>query len=200
MPTPPYRFNARAYSYIDARGRFVSRLAVRNALDEALAANTGRVRALTEALRDGRLSIADWQLQMAREIKNAHLYSAAAAKGGWQNMTPADYGRAGQRIRAQYAFLNAFAAQVASGEQARDGRMVARAELYGQAGRNTYHLTERGEMEVRGMTEESSILHPADSCDECIAEAEAGWQPIGTLTPVGERVCLGRCRCTFDYR
>ena len=91
-------------------------------------------------------------------------------------MTPADYGRAGQRIRQQYAFLNAFASQVASGQQPMDGRMVARAELYGQAGRSTYHLTERGEMEVRGMTEEQSIIHPADSCDECIAEAEVGWQ------------------------
>jgi hypothetical protein len=200
MPTPPYRFNARAYSYTDARGQFVSRRAVRDALDEALSANTGRMRALAEALRDGRLSIAEWQVQMAREVKNAHLYSAAAAKGGWQNMTPADYRRVGQRIREQYAFLNAFAAQVASGQQAMDGRMVARAELYGQAGRATYHHVERGEMEVRGMTEESSVLHPADSCDECIAEADAGWQPIGTLTPVGERACLGRCRCTLDYR
>jgi hypothetical protein len=103
MADPGFRYNARAYSYVDPQGRFLSRTQVRDTLDNALANNGLILRDLTQQLRDGRISvIQDWQTAMAREIKNVHLYSTAAAKGGWANMTPADYTRAGHRIEAQY--------------------------------------------------------------------------------------------------
>lgn len=198
--TPGFRYNARAYSYVGPDGRFLSRKEVRDTLDNALANNGRVVRDLTAQLRDGRISIADWQTQMAREIKNVHLYSAAAARGGWANMTPADYGRAGQRIETQYRYLRGFAEDVASGKQPLNGRALERAAMYSEAGRNTFHHVERQEMEVRGMTEERSVRHPADSCEECVEQADLEWQTIGEAVPIGDRICLTKCRCTMDYR
>jgi hypothetical protein len=200
MPDPGYKYNAKAYSYVDPQGRFLSRTDVRDTLDNALKNNGTLLRDLTQQLRDGRISIADWQTAMAREIKNVHLYSTAAARGGWANMTPTDYGRAGQRIEAQYRFLRGFAEDVASGKQPLNGRALQRAVMYSEAGRNTFHHVERREMEVRGMTEEHSRRHPADGCEECIEQEELGWQPIGEAVPIGERLCLTKCRCTMDYR
>lgn len=200
MPDPGFRYNAKAYSYVDERGRFLSRREVRDVLDNALANNGKIVRDLTQQLREGRISLADWQTGMAREIKNVHLYSAAAARGGWAQMTQADYGRAGQRIATQYRFLRGFAEDIASGKQPLNGRALERAAMYSEAGRNTFHHVEREEMEVRGMTEERSILHANDSCEGCLEEEAAGWQPIGEGVPIGERDCLTRCKCTTDYR
>lgn len=200
MPDPGFRYNARAYSYVDERGRFLSRAAVRDTLDNALANNGKVVRDLTRQLQEGRITLAAWQTGMAREIKNVHLYSAAAARGGWAQMTAADYGRAGQRIEVQYRYLMGFAEQIASGEQPLNGRAIQRAVMYSEAGRNTFHRVEREEMEVRGMTEERSILHANDSCEGCLEQDAAGWQAIGEAVPIGERDCLTRCRCTMDYR
>jgi hypothetical protein len=197
---PGYRYNARAYSYVDHQGRFLSRTQVRDTLDNALANNGKVVRELTQQLRDGRISIADWQTGMAREIKNVHLYSIAAARGGWAQMTPTAYERAGQSVEVQYRYLRGFAEQIASGAQPLNGRALERAAMYSEAGRNTFHHVEREEMEVRGMTEERSIRHPADSCEECTEQEEMGWQPIGEAVPIGERQCLTKCRCTMDYR
>ena len=52
-----------------------------------------------------------------------------------------------------------------------------------------------------GMTEERNFLEPdADHCQECWDEAAKGWSPLGTLIPIGERTCLTKCQCKFEYR
>jgi hypothetical protein len=66
-------------------------------------------KALAEALRGRQVSLADWEVGMRRVVKNTHLNAIALERGGWANMTPADYGRAGQIIREQYGYLKGFA-------------------------------------------------------------------------------------------
>lgn len=181
-------------------GRFVSRLQVRMWLDEALDASGARIGALAEQLRAGRVDLVSWQVRMAREIKNVQLYSAAAAKGGWAQLTPADLGRVGQSVQAQLRYLNRFARQIQAGALPLDGNMVARARLYAQSGRQIYHRTERAEMQLRGYTHERSIRYAGDSCAGCIAEAAKGWMPLGTMIPIGQRDCKGNDRCSVSYR
>ena len=48
--------------------------------------------------------------------------------------------------------------------------------------------------------EPKRIRHLADSCDDCIAMEQLGWQPIGTLIPIGDRQCRGNCGCTLRFR
>lgn len=196
----PYTWDARSASYRGARGRFVSAQQVREGLDDALDAASARMRALAVQLRERRITLREWQTAMMREVKNVHLYSAAAAKGGWNQMTPADYGRAGQRIRAQYAFLNARAAKIASGEQKLDGSLDRIAAMYGQAGRGTYHVVERREMEARGNDQERNVRGARDSCPGCLEATARGWVGIGELVPVGERDCMTSCRCRIIYQ
>ncbi len=196
----PFAWDQRSYSYRDSRGRYLSGKQVRDAIDAALLSADKRAREASEALRAGRISLADWQVRMAREVKTVHVYSTAAARGGWLQMTQADYGRVGQRIRAQYEYLRRFAQEIASGKQRLDGTLVARATLYTQAGRSSYHATEQREMVNRLNTEERSVLHPADRCPGCVEEARRGWVMIGSMVPVGQRECRTRCRCTVAYR
>lgn len=197
---PEYRWNAEARRYVGPDGRFVAQAAVREALDRALARSMIEARRLSRTLQNGETATLDWERRMRDVISDVHLYAAAAAKGGWAELTASDYGRVGQILREQYTYLNRFASEIDSGAQRLDGRFLRRVELYLQSGRRTYHLVERREEEARGMTEERSVLHPADHCDECVLEEALGWSPIGTLTPIGERQCLTNCRCSIEYR
>lgn len=198
--TPGYRYSERAGRYVAANGRFVNRAAVRAELDRTLDNASKALKAITQQYRDGAINVLEWREAMAAQIKTVHLAAAAAAKGGWAEMSQADYGRVGQQLRKQYEYLDRFAWQVASGEQKPDGTMLRRAAMYGQAGRQTFHETERREQATRGFDEERRVRHAKDSCDDCIEYAALGWQPTGTLPPIGESQCRTYCLCTFEYR
>lgn len=199
--TPAFTFDDRTGRYRDVEsGRLVGRQVVRLALDQVLESSAREMQALAEGLRNGSVSLGEWQTRMAREVKNVHLASGALAKGGWAQLSPADLGRIGQKVRTQYEFLRGFAAQVANGEQRLDGTLGRRVELYAEAGRGTYHAVEQREMQARGRTEERSLLGAADHCEECVEQAARSWQPLGEMVPIGARVCKARCACSVDYR
>lgn len=198
-PRNLYRWNLPAGRYYGSDGRFVSFAAVRDALDAALDNHERILISLGEQLRDRSISITEWQLRMAQEIKIIHTYSAALAKGGWAQMTPADYGRVGYRLREQYAYLANFAAQIENGLPL-DGRFRERVKLYAQSGRLTYHMVLRAERRLRGDTEERNVLGIADHCGECVSTTKRGWQPIGALPLIGTRQCRSNCRCHIEYR
>lgn len=194
-----YSWNERAGRYRDANGRFVSRAIIRREIDATILRSQQRMLSVAEQLRQGAISLDDWFIETRRIIKEVHLYNAAAAKGGWAQLENADYMRIGKVVLDQFTFLKNFGTQIADGLTL-DGSFVRRITLYAQAGRSTYHAIELEEMKADEMTEERSVLHPADHCGDCIEEAGKGWQPIGTLTPIGERQCLGGCKCSMEYR
>jgi hypothetical protein len=138
---------------------------------------------------------------MMEQIKLAHTASAAAARGGWAQMSQSDWGAAGRMIRDQYDYLRNFADQIASGQQLLNGNALVRADLYADAARGTFEqMRRRYEQQQNGMQEERRVLGEADHCEGCLAQAELGWQPIGTLDPIGAEECITRCHCTFFYR
>jgi predicted ABC-type ATPase len=47
---------------------------------------------------------------------------------------------------------------------------------------------------------EKSVLHPAEHCQQCITESDAGFRPIGEMVPIGSRTCGRNCRCTVVYQ
>jgi hypothetical protein len=201
IPRGPYTWDAGSRRYRStSTGRFVSAAAVRAELDKSIDAAARAMREASESLRTGGMSLAQWELRMAEEIRNSYLASTALAKGGWAQMTPADYGRAGRAIRNQYEYLRKFAADIASGKQKLDGTLGRRAELYVQASRGAYEETRRRDEANRGMSEERRVRHARDSCETCVTEAGKGWQPIGTLRQIGDSQCLSRCKCQFEFR
>lgn len=203
MPTPRrYVWDERSGRYRQPSGRFVSRLQVRTALDEAIAARGERMRELAEQLRTRKISVRAWEISMRGEIKAVHLYSAAAARGGWAQLTQADYGRVGQRVRFQYERLNRFAGELRRRKNPLplDGRFLRRVQLYAQAGRGTFYVVDGLEAAARGLDEERNIRHASDSCAGCIAATRRGWVPQGTLPLVGTRDCLTACKCLIRRR
>jgi len=181
-------------------GRFVSRDVIRSALDGALARAKREIDLTSAALQSGTINVAQWREAMATHIKSTHLYAAAVPRGGWAQLTPADFGRVGRAVRFQYERLNAFALEMAAGKP-RDGSFRNRARMYGGASRTMYHESERVEMrDVQGMTHERNIRTHGDSCDGCVGESARGYVPLGKLIPIGRRDCLTNCLCRIRYR
>jgi hypothetical protein len=200
---PDYGWNPFANRYVNLdTGRFISSTAVRNALEDVMEVSAINMNTLSQQLVNGELSLADWQRGMMQQVKLSHTAAAASANGGFAQMTQSDWGFAGSLIRKQYDYLNNFAGQIANGEQGLNGQVIVRADLYGQAARGTFEA-QRQRLEVsNGMEEERRILEIKDgaNCEGCIEQAELGWQPIGTLDPIGAEECLTNCRCEFEYR
>jgi len=199
---PEYTYDRVAGRYRGPGGRFVQPAQVRAWLDVALDTATKRIDGLATALRTGNIDLISWEVAMRREIKNVSLYSAAAAKGGWAQMSDADYGRVGQYVRGQYQYLRGFAQDVQAGRQLLDGRLNARAHLYTQAGRPLYHRIEIAEQDLRGSTEKRNKRHRGDSCAGCVAATAAGWHPIKSreVPEIGARDCRTRCKCEWEFR
>lgn len=194
-----YRWNEIAGRYINQSGNFVSFADVRSYLDEVLDRHERKIMGLSSALREGSINVQQWQAGMKDALKDLHLVSGALARGGWAQMSQADYGRVGNQLRFQYERLAKFAQQIERGLPF-DGRFIRRTQLYAQSGRVSYTAALRQEMALRGYTEEQSVLAAADHCSECVAEADKGWVKIGTLINIGERICKSNCRCHLEFR
>ncbi len=197
-----FTWDEAALQYRGRSGRFVSRQEIRHALDRAITQAQTRLIGLADQLRGGMLTVKQWQNMMADELKLLHLYSAAAAKGGWAQMTATDYGRVGRILRDQYQYLNGFAATVADANYVLDGRFLARVKLYARSGRATYHAIQLNVMEDGGMTQRRSVLHPAEHCDQCVEQARLGWVDLHDerYIPLMSRTCLSNDLCTEDFR
>jgi hypothetical protein len=198
--TPEYRWNEAAERYIAPTGRFVPQGDVRYALENVVKAGQAEMRQLAQDLAAGRIDVGLWQTQMAEQMKVLHTAAAAAARGGWAQMSQADWCATGQLLRQQYEYLQKFAAQVASGEQSLGPQFMRRAGMYGDAARNTHEAMRRRLMRQSGYDEERRVLGPAEHCDDCLEYAAEDWQEIGSLPPIGDSACLTNCHCHFEYR
>lgn len=197
---PRFLWNATAKRYVDtSTGRFVGNAQIRNALDTAISKAKTEIASLGEDLRSGRITLEDWQVAMREQIKAQHLSSAALARGGFAQMTQADYGRVGGTVASHYRYLNNFVADIKQGAPF-DGTFTNRVRLYAEASRSTYEAAAREVADDGGATEERNILGVADHCDECISLTDDGWVPIGTMPPPGRRQCGVNCRCRMTYR
>jgi hypothetical protein len=195
----PYYWDARVLRYRDSAGRFVRRTTVNEAFNEALIKAASDIRGVGDQLQGAQTTLRAFQLEVEQNIKNVHIGSAVLARGGWEQMTPADWGKVGNIIKQELQYFRRFVGQLGDGLPI-NGRFFQRLEAYITAGRETFMVFDREEHRRNGYDEESNQLAVAEHCSECDELASRGWVPIGTLKPVGQRICLHRCRCRIVYR
>lgn len=202
--TPRYYWDDRTSQYHDqVTKRFVARLDVRKALDIAVKITMSDFRAIASQLQQGQMSLADFQLQGEALIKRIHVLEAAAARGGWAQMTASDWGWVGQRVRVQYDYWRNFMNDIATGKQRLDGRFLRRVDMYANAGRTTFEEMTRRMMRGKGMNYVRRVLGEAEHCHEgerpgCLEEEAKGWFEIDdpAYVPIGNATCLTGCQCT----
>lgn len=199
MP-PKFKWNQKANRYVDHRGRFVKWSTISNEIDLLNVKLSNDARKLAISYKDGDISLQDFRTQLMQQVKITHISSAVLASGGWDNMRPSDYGRAGQIIRTEYGLVNNLISQIESGEQKLDGSFIRRVGQYGQQSNPTYYKFHDTHFNNNGFDLEASLLNPADHCSQCVSEARKGYVKIGTLIPIGNRICRSGCKCSKTYK
>lgn len=194
---PAYAWDARLHNYVDiATGRMVRRELVHDLLRTVVAGAEGRIAELGRLYAEEALTGRQFYELMAREVKLVTNTATALAQGGWQNVTPAQWGANGYRLRTEYGNLREFVAAVARGELT-PAQIAARAKLYANTAYGRYWELEQAAQTARGATM-MRIKTVGDDrvCEICVEEARRGWQPIGTWhVPLHPG-----CRCNEVYQ
>jgi hypothetical protein len=210
------RWNSAAQRYVDEKGRFLSPSQVRAIVDEEIKAYNARLqdagnklqKLATSGTADNPISSAawsraveEWREEMWEQMRLLHLSNLAAGNGGFHTLSAEDYGRVGGILKAQRAYLEQFAAQLAANpELALTDKFLERCAMYGEAGRATYERQRGVAHQKAGYKWERNVLRDGIlACSGCIAESRKGWVKIGTLVKVGYRDCIVKDRCTIEY-
>lgn len=196
----PIKFDPKVLRFRGDGGRFVKRSAVTQALDSARDEVKIRLKRLGEQLQRKEINLPQFAISARDELKALHVLSGGIAHGGKAQLSPAILGRLGAVTREQYAFLNGMVRQIANGQQPLNGSFFQRLNLYVSASHSTFVESERRLYRNAGFDEEMNVLHAAEHCSECSAEASRGWVPIGTLSKIGSRICRVNDRCSLEFR
>jgi hypothetical protein len=186
--------------YRDAKGRFLSKEAVGKIVDGRIGKLETQLKQFTRMLGDGSITLDQWQGSVRESLKAAHIQAATIGYGGRSGMGSAEYGRIGQRLRGEYAYLQGFVRDLI------DGRIsapmaVARIGLYAQSVRGSYWQGTEMKEQQRGFSLMRRILDDqAVHCQDCLSYSSKGVVPIGSLPLPGQRCeCRSRCRCRVEY-
>lgn len=110
-------------------------------------------------------------------------------------------------VLIQFNYLDNFAEQLNTGEQAMDGRAMTRAGLYGSYGNGLHQNIELSQAELRGRTAAIRILGDNENhCEDdgerpgCVDLALQGWISVREMIPIGDAACYTSCHCRIKYR
>lgn len=196
----PYHWDVDKRKYIMPSGKVVTTAQQRKIATDIVNKSAQVMNEIASRFVNGKSSFPEFAVSMREAVKNTHSSMAQFAYGGKSQMGNRQRGMLGATIKDQNAFLQGFFSDIEQKAVEGDG-LVARAQLYGEAGWTSYQDSTKDREKDAGMSEERSFLEAdADHCEECFDEAAKGWSPIDSLIPVGERTCMVRCQCDFEYR
>jgi hypothetical protein len=203
-------------------GQFLSPKAVRAIIESDIADKNAQIQELLQPLQsvaqsylDGKTTrdeygaaLTTWRGEMAQLVKNLHINHLAAARGGYDNLDSAAYGRLGAIFKYHYGKLGQFADDmwkdplIALGQS--PGRMPAsqRAALYGSTALFTFEAERVLSHAQSGYSKYRNVPHSNESCQGrkgCAAETAKGAQEIGKGIPIGHRLCGPADLCTWEF-
>lgn len=206
-PRSVYTWDAKSLRYRGPSGTFVSQRAIKQALTTFVRRAQRETERLAGRMAAGLLPVGEWQRQTANLVKSLHLASAAAAKGGWAQLTPADYLAVARGLKFQYRHLRTFAADAG---KLTPGAIVRRSGMYARSAAGAYEQARfdgYADLVESGATvlTRTVLSKTADHCQAghgrpgCVEEAARGWVAFGALSLPGSRRCLTGCLCSAEY-
>ena len=196
-----WAYDANLGRYRRPSGQFMSQKAVTALVDGRIGTLGQSLNRFTQMLADGNITIDQWQGSVREALKAAHIQATVLGHGGKADMGSAEYGRIGQRLRAEYAYLQNFASDILAGRVSAP-MALARVQLYAESVRSSYWEGASLRQAKQGYSLMRRILDPqAQHCDDCVRYARSGLVPLGSLPMPGQRCeCRARCRCSVEYK
>ena len=195
-----WRYDPISGRYRGGNGRFLSQSAVEALVDGRIDKLGTLLRRLTGMLSDGSITLDQWQQSVREALKLAHVQAAIIGNGGKDNMLASDWGRIGQRLRAEYRYLESFARDLLAGSISAP-MAISRIGLYAAALRGTHWQGVEIRQQKQGYSMMRRILEAqAAHCSDCIMYSQKGVVPIGSLPLPGQRcACRSNCKCRLQY-
>lgn len=176
--------------------------------DKAIAAITAQSQKEIESALDkyskGKITQKQLRDQFQSTLRRQVLASAVVGVGGIGNLTENVLTAVKKQLVDQMAYLDGFLSDI-------DGRPInqrdkARARQYANSAWATSQQAARQFiLDQNGSSaddlEERRELGGSEHCEDCVAMAEEGWQPFGTLPSPGQgSVCGSNCNCRMIVR
>lgn len=221
----PYNWDGEALRYTNPNGSQVAQRAVKNQVNSFVDTMAEDLADITRRMNEGRLSIPQWQNQMADTVKRVHVATKTVGLGGVDRVGLDDRARMTVDIDDQLRKLLEFSrglTDLNSDRVTDEGvpdyritpkRAVDRAKLYAATARTAYEQSVHDswiDLVNSGVAcEMSNVLDPmADHCEPdekkgtpgCPEETARKWVPVGDMSIPGQRTCKMNCRCYLRYR
>lgn len=188
-------------------GGFVPRQDIIAVLDMLAERSAHILGDLALGVAEGNMVANDATLAGCMLLKDWYNAAAALARGGWQQMDAAAWGRNGYILGVggkEYQRWRDFITEAAAGKLT-EAQIRARASLYvGKAYSRFWYEDRLLKLQDSAYTWEQWLDNddPPRECADCLALAALGKVPVGTLRTVpgaGATACLGACRCAIEY-
>jgi hypothetical protein len=224
------RWNAKAQRYHfpageEGAGRFLTDKAVRVTIDADIETQAQRMLEIGETLKiagkryeageigkkEYSAAVAQWREEMSHAKKNVELNYAAAARGGFHNMTAEHFGRVGGRLRFHFKKLDSFALELFENPALlRDdvpGKLPfdTRVSLYASTGLFTFERERVVSHKTAGFKMYENVPHSSESCHShkgkvgCTEITAKGKVPIDSEPDVGKRACGPLDKCSWRF-
>lgn len=180
--------------------QFVPRSRVLLEVDRESARTATRLQGLTRLLIAERITLPEWQIRFAEELKSAHLRQTMLGAGGRSQLTPQHYGKVGWQLRQEYRYLDRFAKAIQDGKIT-PSAALRRSAWYAESTALSFHRAEQVTKGRDGFEGKRSLDAGADHCPSCPQYVTDGFVAASTIVPVGTNCECGRkCRCMVVWR
>lgn len=207
-PASHFWYNPGTAQYGHGTRGYVQASGIRHALNVFNANHAAELAKMTAAAGRGEMSVPAWQDAMTQGIKDAQVVNAAVGKGGSLALTDGDLTLLSPTLEYQFGRLDRFAGQLAGGRISTVEVAGNRAGAYAKSAVTAWDGMRRRAADVAGYTFERNVLGSAEHCEhdplrphipDCPSLTEAGWVSIGTLPPIGTRLCVWCCVCAIIF-
>jgi hypothetical protein len=143
-----------------------------------------------------RLSIANFQLSVANDLKNTHIQLAMLASGGGKIDLAVE-----TELGEQFDRLDKFGQSIARGELSVP-QIKARTRQYANSARMSFYKIEALSKARSGIKTGKRLLdNQAKHCASCLRYAGLGYVPLAELiSPGTDCECGYGCKCSVVYR
>lgn len=182
-------------------GKYVTRVELRahfEGLSDFVQRQAGK---LGKQFDSGKLSAAEFNAAMRELLKSSHIVAASIGRGGKAQMTAKDWARVGRKINWQYGYLDKFTRKLEAGTL--KANTANRAKSYVSSVYISYADSIAESVKENPPDGEKVLVrliqNSKEGCEECNADAAAGWTDPNDMGEIGSRICGDWCLCEFEF-